>query len=323
MADAKPEAKKTDGGGKPAPSPAPAPDKKDPFIEIVSILLGFFLLLYVFNNIAASITQSKIFAQGWSGINPQQILKNHTRPISSLFNPIGVRIVSLHNLDVLGRPSGNKIGTQDFNARGKITQGPISIGDKTYYYVDFDSGQDGWVEEGDIGYMDSEPTLFELLIIYIFTVIRVVKVVAVILSILIIFFLVYVVRRLTELRVNERKLLYPNRPMVPDAPPVNIKWERIESHIESLNENDWRLAILEADIILSDLLDKLSLPGDTIGERLKAVEKSDFTTINSAWEAHKIRNQVAHEGSEFKLSQREAKRVIQLYRDVFEEFEIV
>jgi hypothetical protein len=75
--------------------------------------------------------------------------------------------------------------------------------------------------------------------------------------------------------------------------------------------------------MLDDLLGSLRLPGETMGEKLKAVEKSDFNTIDFAWEAHKARNMIAHEGPEFLLNQRETRRIISLYESVFREFEII
>lgn len=103
----------------------------------------------------------------------------------------------------------------------------------------------------------------------------------------------------------------------------NKKWALVQEHINSDDPNKWKLAILEADIILSDLLDTLHLPGESIGEKLKAVEVSDFTNIENAWEGHKIRNAIAHQGSDFLINQREAKRVIGLYQTVFEEFKVI
>ncbi len=103
-------------------------------------------------------------------------------------------------------------------------------------------------------------------------------------------------------------------------PSLTKRWESIMRHIESANQNDWRQAILEADIILDDLLNKMEYHGESIGEKLKRVEKADFNSLDEAWEAHKVRNQIAHEGSAMQLSQYEAKRVINLYKKVFEEF---
>ena len=105
--------------------------------------------------------------------------------------------------------------------------------------------------------------------------------------------------------------------------PQNRKWERVLSHLNTQNPNDWKFAILEADIMLADLLDVLQYKGATIAEKLKLVEPSDFKTLELAWEAHKIRNTIAHEGADFVLSEREARRVIALYREVFEEFQII
>ncbi len=101
------------------------------------------------------------------------------------------------------------------------------------------------------------------------------------------------------------------------------KWQKIIDLVESNEESNWRLAIIEADIILDSLLETLQLPGQTIGDKLKAVEPSDFLTLDYAWEAHKARNAVAHKGSEFLLNQREARRVISLYEMVFKEFYLI
>ncbi len=101
------------------------------------------------------------------------------------------------------------------------------------------------------------------------------------------------------------------------------RWKKIVELSETEIESNWRLAIIEADIILDGLLDQLRLPGDTMGEKLKAVEKSDFNTLDYAWEAHKARNMIAHEGAGFELNQRETRRIISLYEAVFREFEII
>ena len=139
--------------------------------------------------------------------------------------------------------------------------------------------------------------------------------------------IVYATIQLNSLRSAERqKMKEAERVLSPtteSGKPRNLKWERVEQHIGSDNPNDWRLAILEADIILDEMLTVIGYHGETIGDKLKSVEKSDFTNVDLAWEAHKVRNQIAHEGSDFLITQREAKRIIQLYRRVFEEFRYI
>ncbi len=107
------------------------------------------------------------------------------------------------------------------------------------------------------------------------------------------------------------------------AQKTNQKWKNILGLIDSENTNDWRLAIIEADALLDDMLKKIGYEGETMGERLKEVNRSEFKSIDSAWQAHRIRNAIAHEGSDFKMTKREAVRVIGLYEEVFKEFYLI
>ncbi len=104
---------------------------------------------------------------------------------------------------------------------------------------------------------------------------------------------------------------------------VNKKWEHVISLLNSGTSAGWRQSIIEADIILDELLRAQQYHGDSVGEMLKAVEPSDMLTLDDAWEAHKVRNRIAHAGSAFELSEREAKRIISLFEKVFKEFEII
>lgn len=109
----------------------------------------------------------------------------------------------------------------------------------------------------------------------------------------------------------------------PVAVVKNERWESIEKHSESENPNDWRQAIIEADIILDEMVTRMGYKGDNLGEKLKSIEASDFVTLNNAWEGHKVRNRIAHEGAEFVLTKRQAKETIELYKSVFREFEYI
>lgn len=148
-------------------------------------------------------------------------------------------------------------------------------------------------------------------------------------SIILIILVVWVARKLAIVDTKLRENLYPPEGYVAGAPSdeakerINSKWQNVEKHINSENPSDWKLAILEADIMLDEMLDKMGYQGETMGEKLKQIEPSDFTTLDSAWEAHKIRNSIAHEGSDFLINKREADRVIGLYKEVFLEFKYI
>ncbi|MEK7509767.1 MAG: hypothetical protein AAB605_03580 [Patescibacteria group bacterium] len=105
-----------------------------------------------------------------------------------------------------------------------------------------------------------------------------------------------------------------------DVPQTQLRWNRIMEHANSDDEHKWRLAILEADIMLSELLDLQGYKGETMADKMKQVNRANFNSIDDAWEAHKVRNRVAHEGIEYALTEREKNRVIGLYARVFREF---
>lgn len=160
---------------------------------------------------------------------------------------------------------------------------------------------------------------------YISNLLETIKPYSVMISILLAIGIVYCLMRIKQIREVEEEQFAQNKEAAAQerTEMVNKKWQRVLDHIGSANPGDWRLAIMEADIMLEELLDKLGYQGDGIGEKLKAVEKSDFTTVDMAWEAHKVRNQIAHEGSDFLLNEREAKRIISLFEAVFKEFRFV
>ncbi|MBI2618017.1 hypothetical protein HYW58_01035 [Candidatus Kaiserbacteria bacterium] len=99
------------------------------------------------------------------------------------------------------------------------------------------------------------------------------------------------------------------------------RWERVLLHANSDNENDWRHAIIEADTILDEIVKRAGFPGETLGERLRGIGKGDLSVVDEAWEAHKVRNRIAHDGAQYRLTKRETLRIIELYRKVFEAFE--
>lgn len=97
----------------------------------------------------------------------------------------------------------------------------------------------------------------------------------------------------------------------------NETWENIRSKLLSDSPSDWRLAIIEADIYLDRLLDAKGYTGDTIGDKLKNLSDGRLPSLQVAWEAHKVRNRIAHDGAQFVLTMPEARRVLSQYETVF------
>lgn len=103
----------------------------------------------------------------------------------------------------------------------------------------------------------------------------------------------------------------------------NRRWLDVEMHIESENPNDWKLAIIEADVMLEEILEKAGYAGTTIGDKLKSASPTSFTTVDQAWRAHRVRNQIAHGGADFVLTKKVAQETIAQYKMVFKEFNAI
>lgn len=99
---------------------------------------------------------------------------------------------------------------------------------------------------------------------------------------------------------------------------VAEQWKEIVLKTESESEEEWRLAIINADALLDLVLKRSGYPGETMMERLKAVKPENLPNLNNLWEAHKIRNQIVH-SPDFILSKKEAIRILRIYKQALQE----
>lgn len=104
---------------------------------------------------------------------------------------------------------------------------------------------------------------------------------------------------------------------------LNPRWKYILTLLESPNESDWRISIIEADNLLEEKFKENGLFGNTMSELLEEAKSGGYMYVQNAWDAHIVRNKIAHEGSNFPLSQIEARRVIKMYQSIFEEMKVI
>jgi len=90
-------------------------------------------------------------------------------------------------------------------------------------------------------------------------------------------------------------------------------WAAVQKHFFAGNANDLKVAIMEADNILNDALRYAGIRGINLGDRLKHVKQSQIPNLEDVWEAHKVRNEIAHETS-FPLKRDTAERALEAYR---------
>ncbi|HSX01139.1 MAG TPA: hypothetical protein VLF67_02750 [Candidatus Saccharimonas sp.] len=74
------------------------------------------------------------------------------------------------------------------------------------------------------------------------------------------------------------------------------RWATIQA-MSTGGGNGLRQAVSEADKLLDQALRQAGVPGDTLGDRLKAAKPyvRSHDTYEGLWRAHKLRNALAHE----------------------------
>ncbi|HVW82501.1 MAG TPA: hypothetical protein VHC68_00940 [Candidatus Paceibacterota bacterium] len=132
-------------------------------------------------------------------------------------------------------------------------------------------------------------------------------------------FVIYCSMRIFQLRRAEEEKYAPFN-LAPEDELANPRFARIQELLAGPSQSQWREAILEADIMLSDALSRKGFGGASIADQLQQLDGRDFASLNDAWEAHRVRNAIAHQGSAFDLSHTLAKRTLDRYERALEEF---
>jgi len=134
------------------------------------------------------------------------------------------------------------------------------------------------------------------------------------------FLLVYFIVQLQKLvgakMETARSLLRSYEPAFGGA--SQSRWEEIRRHIDSEREAEWKLAVIEADKLIDNLLKSAGYSGDTMGDRLMNIEKGQLANLDELWEAHKIRNRIVHDVNYF-LRYAEARRAVLIYEKILKE----
>jgi hypothetical protein len=149
------------------------------------------------------------------------------------------------------------------------------------------------------------------------TVISAIKTFSTIFSMLAILVIIIASINIIEISKEENKKLGLTLSWENERDQKNTRWRKIEEYMTSLNPSDWKIAILEADNILDEITERMGYHGATLGDRMKTISATDFPYLEDAWEAHKIRNAIAHKGTDYLISRSDAEHVVNIYYRIF------
>jgi len=99
-------------------------------------------------------------------------------------------------------------------------------------------------------------------------------------------------------------------------------WQEIEKRLAAGDESNLKLAIIEADKILDDILKLSGLRGDTMADRLKQMTSAQISNLEDIWVVHKIRNRIVHE-PDYNISKSEAEQALRIFGRAFQELGLI
>lgn len=92
------------------------------------------------------------------------------------------------------------------------------------------------------------------------------------------------------------------------------RWEKIKDLLKSENQSDYRAAIIDADNMLDETLEKIGYKGGNLGDRLKKLDKGKLSNIEDLWGARKLRNSFVHD-PHHKPKRMQIEEAIKVYED--------
>lgn len=100
------------------------------------------------------------------------------------------------------------------------------------------------------------------------------------------------------------------------------KWQDISQKSTSHIESDRKLAVIEADKLIDDIVKRIGFKGKDMAERLKQINANQISNIEDIWRAHKIRNNLVHDPY-YKLTQPDSDFVVRTYENTLKELGIL
>jgi len=102
---------------------------------------------------------------------------------------------------------------------------------------------------------------------------------------------------------------------------IDSDWNKIMKRLEGATEADYKLALIEADGMLDDVLKKLGYKGDSLGDRLKVITPEVISNLDDVWKAHNVRSCIVRDPN-YQLTIEETKKVLAIYEKSFKDLDV-
>jgi len=99
-------------------------------------------------------------------------------------------------------------------------------------------------------------------------------------------------------------------------------WNTIKDRLEMASEDEYKLAVSAADGLLVDVFRKMNLAGENTEEKLNSLTTAMIPNLEELKQAHERRNTIIHD-PDYRLSQDESRRIIDVYEKTFQSLDLI
>lgn len=96
---------------------------------------------------------------------------------------------------------------------------------------------------------------------------------------------------------------------------ISKQWSKVKKRTESGAESDYKLAIIDADDLLQEVLDNRGYEGKNFEEAINKAGKMISPILNDVLRAHEVRNSIVY-NPDYKLPIDLAKKILDIYESV-------
>jgi hypothetical protein len=100
------------------------------------------------------------------------------------------------------------------------------------------------------------------------------------------------------------------------------KWKKIKKRLESGIESDLKLAVIEADNLLNEVMEKIGYREPTLTEKLEKITPEIIANLNELKEVRKIRDDIV-EDPNYRLTIEDAKAILKVYEKTMEDLQAI
>ncbi len=99
-------------------------------------------------------------------------------------------------------------------------------------------------------------------------------------------------------------------------------WHKIVERSKQPDETEWKMAILEADKLLDDVLRSSGYNQPTVDDRFNALSMELISNYDQVMQAHEVRGKVSKD-PEFSLTHAEAIEILKIYKKALQELGLI